>query len=201
MWSPGDQNKINRIENIQRAFTGKIAQFRRYDPMYGLMETTVDYWQRLKTLHLYSLERRRERFTILYIYKIKIGLVPNLGLTFDNHPRTGTKVTPKLNRKAPRWVTNIRQHTFYAKGPQLYNLLPKDLRTNESIDIPDKIHVTRFKTKLDKWMELIPDQPTIEEQGRAAATNSIIHQVPMHAGDIRRKWAAIGQASGAQKHQ
>ena len=201
VWSPGDQGSINTIENIQRGFTAKIAQFRRYDPVDGLMETTVDYWQRLKTLHLYSLERRRERFMILYIYKIKIGLVPNIGLVFDYNIRTGTKVTPKLNRKAPTWVTSIRQHTFFSKGPQLYNLMPKELRTNETIDTPGKIHVTRFKNKLDKWMNLIPDQPTIDEQGRAALTNSLLHQLPMHANDIRRKWIPISQAIKQQdKH-
>ena len=200
IWSPGDQLNINRLENIQRSFTGRIAQFRRHDPLHGLMETTVDYWQRLKILKLYSLERRRERFMILYIYKIRLGLVPDLGLQFEYNSRTGTKVTPKLNRKAPTWVTSIRQHTLCTKGPLLYNLLPKELRMTENITDPGKQHVNSFKTKLDKWLHLIPDQPTIDELGRAASTNSIIHQVAMHSREIHRKWTSTNRAT-TQQHQ
>ena len=38
----------------------------------------LNYWDRLSRLKLYSLERRRERFIIIYTWKIITGLVPNL---------------------------------------------------------------------------------------------------------------------------
>ena len=64
---PYKKEDINKIEAIQRHFTAKI------DGMQNL-----DYWERLKALNLYSLERRRERYTIIYVWKILEGLVHNL---------------------------------------------------------------------------------------------------------------------------
>ena len=47
LWSPGDQESINKIESVQRHFTSKVI---------GLEE--MDYWERLKVLHMYSQERK-----------------------------------------------------------------------------------------------------------------------------------------------
>ena len=59
IWSPSanneNQNGINMIERIQQAFTKKIE---------GL--ENLDYHQRLKECNLYSMERRRERYMIIY---------------------------------------------------------------------------------------------------------------------------------------
>ena len=55
VWSPVEQKGINEIENIQRIFTKKIE---------GMEE--LDYHQRLKELKMYSMERRRERYMIIY---------------------------------------------------------------------------------------------------------------------------------------
>ena len=37
-----------------------------------------DYWNQLKKLHLYSLERRREGYIVIYIWRILEGQVPDL---------------------------------------------------------------------------------------------------------------------------
>merc|ERR1712066_303853 len=59
IWSPSawdrGQDKINMIEKIQQTFTKKIE---------GL--ENLDYHQRLKECGLYSMERRRERYMIIY---------------------------------------------------------------------------------------------------------------------------------------
>ena len=49
------ENWIYELEKIQKSFTSKIN---------GIEE--LDYHERLKKLNLYSLERRRERFMIIY---------------------------------------------------------------------------------------------------------------------------------------
>ena len=67
LWSPHLLKDIQRLEAVQRSFTARIA---------GLQH--LNYWQRLDHLKLYSLERRRERYLVLYIYKIINKLVPNL---------------------------------------------------------------------------------------------------------------------------
>ena len=55
IWSPSDQSTINKSESIARHFTAKVE---------GLQE--LDYWERLKTLNLYSQERRRERYQVMF---------------------------------------------------------------------------------------------------------------------------------------
>ena len=67
LWSPSKVGDIQQIEQIQKSFTRKI----RFD-------TKKDYWERLKQYHLYSLQRRRERYRIIYVWKILEGIVPNL---------------------------------------------------------------------------------------------------------------------------
>ena len=37
----------------------------------------INYWDRLTVLKLYSLERRREMYIIMYVFKILKELVPN----------------------------------------------------------------------------------------------------------------------------
>ena len=55
VWSPNELKYINELEDIQRIFTKKI------DGMDGL-----NYHERLKKLKMYSLERRRDRYLIIY---------------------------------------------------------------------------------------------------------------------------------------
>ena len=55
------------VEKVQRSFTKFIS---------GM--TGLSYTERLTVLKLYSLQRRRERYIIIYVWKILEGLVPNL---------------------------------------------------------------------------------------------------------------------------
>ena len=56
LWSPSDQSSIARLESVQRNFTRLIAD------MQG-----KDYLDRLHYLGIYSQERRRERYQIIFI--------------------------------------------------------------------------------------------------------------------------------------
>ena len=58
---------INLVEKVQRSFTRFISG------MKGL-----SYPERLTVLKLYFLQRRRERYIIIYVWKILEGMVPNL---------------------------------------------------------------------------------------------------------------------------
>ena len=66
LWSPHRFQDISKIEAVQRRFTSKIATVRH-----------LDYWDRLKALNLYSLQRRRERYQLIYMWKIINSKVPN----------------------------------------------------------------------------------------------------------------------------
>ena len=139
-------------------FTSWFSCFQTYDAQGGA-RCSVEYPERLRRLKLYSLERRRERFMIMYIFKIIIGAVPNPGLSLSYNDRTLVKVTPKLGNVGPNWLKKARQASFFCQGPLLFNQLPRHLRNFESEDLPDKVRISSFKTKLDRHLKSIPDIP------------------------------------------
>jgi len=167
LWSPWKQGEIQALEAIQRSCTAKIREVAH-----------LDYWGRLKFLRLYSLERRRERYIIIYIWKIINKLVPNLGedasqaITTKEHPRHGvTCVIRKIPRTASARVSTIRSASLRIRGCMLFNCLPRHLRciTNPNVD--------HFKKKLDIFLSQVPDQPSLPHYYKSATTNSIVHQL------------------------
>ena len=66
LWSPFLIKHITQLEKIQRSFTKHIT---------GMNDMLYHEW--LKSLGLYSLQRRRERYSIIYIWKIIEDLAPN----------------------------------------------------------------------------------------------------------------------------
>ena len=66
LWSPFLIKHITQLEKVQRSFSKHITGM-NYMP----------YHERLKSLGLFSLQRRRGRYCIIYIWKIIEGLAPN----------------------------------------------------------------------------------------------------------------------------
>ena len=80
LWSPHMQCEIIKLEAVQRSFTAKIQ---------GL--GNLNYWERLRRLSMYSLQRRRERYTIILVWKIYNNLAPNsMNINFRETSRYGT---------------------------------------------------------------------------------------------------------------
>ena len=162
IWSPIQQNVINEIEDVQRNFTRRIE---------GLRDK--DYWERLQYLNLYSQERRRERYSVIFIWKIAVGLTRGYNLQFDNNLRRGRYVRERNIRKnSPTSVKKAREASLSVRGAKLFNMLPQSLRSYNS----DK--VDGFKRQLDQFLKTVPDQPLIQGRRRGAETNSLIHQIP-----------------------
>ena len=65
------------------------------------------------------------------------------------------------------------------RGAQIFNLLPENVRTINTE------HVDFFKNHLDVFLAGIPDQPTMTGLGRAADTNSLLHQLPQFYAQTR----------------
>ena len=82
LWCPLGVGQIQKLEAIQWSFIRKINNTK------GL-----NYWECLKSTKLYSLQRRRERYRIIYIWKILEKIVPNINnsITSYNHIRHGRK--------------------------------------------------------------------------------------------------------------
>ena len=66
LWNPAKMGDIQKLENIQRSFLRRIA---------GCGQ--LDYWDRIKKLRIMSLQRRRERYCIIQVWKILNGHAPN----------------------------------------------------------------------------------------------------------------------------
>ena len=67
LWSTYLLKHMYRIEKVQRAFTKHIT---------GICD--LSYSKQIGTLQLYSFQRRRAIYIIIYVWKIVEGLVPNL---------------------------------------------------------------------------------------------------------------------------
>ena len=181
LWNPNSQLLINLIESVQRYFTKRI----------NFNETNqLNYFDRLKRLQIYSAERRRERYIILYTWKVLHNLYPNPGLAFNtvfpelhkDHPSSGIHITSLNERtgltighnQASTLPTTLKARSVLNNCCILYNSLPYELRMPiQPEETPD---ANSFKTKLDNWLSSIPDQPANSGVTRLATTNSILHQ-------------------------
>ena len=66
---------------------------------------------------------------------------------------------------------SLQENGLTVFGPRLYNSLPKYLRDIESV------RTEKFKFELDKFLELIPDQPKMPNYVPALGSNSILDQL------------------------
>ena len=140
------------------------------------MKYSTNYWERLHELKLYSLQRRRERYIIIYIWKITQQMVPNIDGTMGHkiktrkHPRHRTQrvIQCPTNRNPAQ---PLQENAITEFGPRLYNSLPKYLRDIESVN------TEKFKFELNKFLELIPDQPKMPNYVSALGSNSILDQL------------------------
>ena len=81
---------------------GPLRQFSK--KVKGLWE--LDYWTRLKKLKMNSIERRVERFRILYTWKSLMGIVPSLGFSIYIHPKKGKMIREIPNKGKVQSVKN-----------------------------------------------------------------------------------------------
>ena len=57
--------------------------------------SNLNYWDKLKQLHLYSQERRRERYMVIFLWKISQGLVSGYDVQFTSGGlRRGRLIVP-----------------------------------------------------------------------------------------------------------
>ena len=167
LWSPSKVGQIQEIEDIQRSFTRKIW-----------CKNRGDYWERLDSFKLYSLQRRRERYRIIYIWKILENLVPNIGADkiqsrcSIRHGRTCI-LPPRPSNNAPTYIKRLLEGSFCVNAVNLFNSIPKSIRNLSNVD------TLTFKRKLDGFLTTIADEPQCPgyTARRRAASNSLTHMI------------------------
>ena len=100
-------------------------------------------------------------------------MVPNIDGAQNKtrkHPRHGTQciIQYPANRNPAQFLEENAVTVF---GPRLYNSLPKYLRDIKSVK------TEKFKFELDKFLELISDEPKMPNYVTASGSNSILDQL------------------------
>lgn len=115
LWSPRKVGDIQFLEAVQRSFTNNITQVKH-----------LDYWERLQKLELFSLERRRERYAIIYTYKIITGhITNNINIRTTTSQRLGRFcLVERPHSRAATRITTLKNNAFASRGPMLFNSLP-----------------------------------------------------------------------------
>jgi hypothetical protein len=164
---PTLSTQILAIEKLQKDFFYRVPALRE-----------MNYWQQLEHLKMLSLQRRLERYRILYVWKVIESKVPNCGIKVRGEEgRLGRMCeVPPLNTSASQSVQTMREQTFQVNGPKLFNSLPANIRNLTKCSIED------FKMALDKYLENIPDELNVSGltpggcTAEARASNSLLDQ-------------------------
>ena len=151
LWHPSKISDIELLEGVQREFTRKI---------YGYQD--LSYWERLKKLNLSSLQRRRERYVLLVMWKILHRQIPNANVTFRPLSRLGIQaVVPGIVTSSRSAIQTRYDQSFSVIGPALWNVLPSQLTTIEC--------QSKFKNRLSEFIQSLPDEPPVSGYMRAHA--------------------------------
>ena len=102
-----------------------------------------------------SLQRRRERYVILHMWKLLNKKVSNdIGVSFQESPRFGkVAVIPSIRRTCSIKAQSLYDASFAVRGPILWNTLPKCLKSYDNLNT--------FKVNLDNYLKDIPDRPPV----------------------------------------
>ena len=172
LWNPLKVDNSQKVEDIQRNFTRRFA---------GLQN--LNYWQRLSKLKLLSLQRRRERYMIIHVWKIssqmlQMTLIWSSDKTVDSgyglryHPSQGLLLKQQLD-----CMMNPLQSMLIAG--KLWNILPKEITVVKQLE--------QLKILLNKFLHKYPDQP--QTKGYTASNrNSLIDWNLMSGGPQLALW-------------
>ena len=166
LWNPYKIQDIQTLEAIQRSFTRRISGCQN-----------LNYWERLKFLHLPSLQRRRERYLIINTWKILHKKAPNdIKMVFYESDRLGVKVkVPPQAKGCPAAINSLYENSFSVKAAKLWNILPKYVNTAKDLD--------SLKAALGKFLEKVPDTPPTP--GYTSQCNNSLLDWSIQSGGLR----------------
>ena len=119
----------------------------------------MSYWERLTHLKLMSLQRRRERYIIITMWKILNGKHPNNMIIQFQHPKrngiTALDSLSSINYAVENTTQCMTPLLQYMQGPKLWKLLPAGITQITDLEI--------FKICLyDEFLSKKSDSTTIQ---------------------------------------
>ena len=145
---------LTRLESIQRRFTSKLD---------GMSDKT--YSERLSHLHLYSIQRRKDRGILLFMQRLALGDPKLSGFPEKIQDRfkeenyyvlkhSYSGVSKKLNKS---WVDPIYKLSAQYVGVRLYNSLPMNKRSGFINNASTSFN--KIKAETDKFLKNLRDIP------------------------------------------
>ena len=107
------------MEETLRAFTKKAK---------GLFDK--DYWTRLSIFKLNSIQRRVDRYRIIYAWKSLNGYCPNIGIKWNENitGRNGKILNIPKVKGVSQISKTLRRNSIQFYGVKLMNILPTEIR-------------------------------------------------------------------------
>ena len=101
LWNPSKIRDIQELESVQKVFISRISG-----------NDGMNYWETLEHLKIMSLQRRRERYIILHMWKILNEKTSNdLNITFNWRRRFGYQAKiPNLNKNSSAVNQSLRDN-------------------------------------------------------------------------------------------
>ena len=166
LWYPHKVHDMQKLEAIQRTFTARINNL-----------SDLDYWDRLSKLHLFSVQRRYERYIVIYIWKVLENLIvppesENIVPSYSYRLGRMCKKFHLPSSNCTRFKT-IQHNSLSNFGIRLFNILPRHIRDFTGSPAES------FKKLLDKFLHTIGDEPNVPgyRSMLAPTSNSIIDQL------------------------
>ena len=163
LWAPCKATEILKLEKVQKNFLRRIPCLRNQS-----------YWSQLETLKMFSIQRRHERYRVIYVWKLIEKMVPDCGITVTHESET--RLGRRVGAENLRRVSNLTESTFQVQASKLFNSLPKSLRNLTKCGVGD------FKAQLDNYLSTLYDEPPSPghiPRGLSLtghSSNSILHQ-------------------------
>ena len=144
LWNPTKTSDIQELEIVQKTFIARIAGMR-----------DMHYLDCLIHLSLMSLQRRRERFIILHMWKLLNNITSyDLNIQFVTRSRFGNlAIIPSSRKNRTAANQSLFDNSFAVQGPKLWNAIPYHLNVIQDLQ--------QVKDRLTKFMLSLPDKPPI----------------------------------------
>ena len=141
VWSPHSKKLVNMIENVQIRATKLVD---------GL--SSLDYPDRLRKLNLPTLLHRRERGSMIELYKHFTEYTDEtLSPAFQPRQRFTRPHKYQMMERAPRdGVNGIQANSFYYRYARMWNELPAHVTEAKTLN--------SFKNALDKHWDESPSK-------------------------------------------
>ena len=176
LWMPVKGAGIHSLEKVQSDYFKKIPDLKG-----------MNYWEALEDMKMISIQRRFERYRVIYVWKIMEDFSPNCGLVKledSEETRLGRRIKVPVPNGSTK-TNNLKEQAFQINGAKLYNCLPSHIRNQTRRSKKPSLHSPGpedFKVQLDIYLSLVPDQPRIDGLAPGVENNSILHQTKRGQG-------------------